>query len=223
MSAIARRASVAAGHIGDELASWKENAELLSIWQHNLAVGVVAGINTLLLIIAFSTNAMIQGTPTGGVNHGKSVDIGFWTVEIQGVDKMDLCSDFPSSSETVCSNVRAARGFCFMAIFFSVFSVLGAAFREITKREAMPWKSVLTLLTSGIFAACSYGVWMGGVNADLNDLVKKEFFLSSTRYWNTTGFSNAVLLWAWIHVLVFLCIKVILPGFDFHFESKIAA
>lgn len=59
--------------------------------------------------------------------------------------------------------------------------MLGAAFREITKREAMPWKSVLTLLTSGIFAACSYGVWMGGVNADLNDLVKSECALRSQR------------------------------------------
>lgn len=85
---------------------------------------------------------------------------------------MDLCDEFPSSSSTLCSNIRAARGFCFAALVLAVGSLAGVLIRHIDKRTTVPWKSVLALVASGFCGMCSYSIWQGGVTDDLSDLIK---------------------------------------------------
>eukprot|EP00041_Stephanoeca_diplocostata_P008954 m.134127 g.134127 ORF g.134127 m.134127 type:complete len:83 (+) comp17552_c0_seq4:351-599(+) len=67
---------------------------------------------------------------------------------------------------------------------------------------------------------CSYSIWQGGVQDDLEELIHATF-LNSTgeRFWATMGVSYCLLLWGWLWSLMFIITKVLLPGIAFSFEG----
>jgi len=209
----------------------------LTLLQHSKAIVIVSAITTAIYIVGLVTPEMIKGefsckrndegrTTSCDVaewtDEQRVVQIGLWNAHIYGQDYA-ICDEWPASDDGICSSIKAARAFVFLAIIMSIVTMIVSILRVTSsKHDQMPFKSVICLALSGFFGMIAYSIWQGSCHHQLIDMVKAKtvdmFPLSQNkgniRFWNTLGYSYCLILWAWIYSIGFIAVKVMLPGLE---------
>lgn len=218
----------------------KQQLEELAMYQHSKAMILCASAISIIYITGLTSADMIEGelqcisgtthcdlmTPRVWDDSQRQIKIGLWRATVMDAEHA-ICQDWPAADDPICSSIKAARAFIFLAIILSVASVVAALVR-IKESDTAP-KSVLFLLSSGISGMIGYSIWQANCQKQLADMVWHELvrtqdpawqYTENTRFWRTVGFSYSCILWAWIFSLVFLGAKVTLPGLS-NIDKKI--
>jgi hypothetical protein len=223
----------------------KRQRELKSVTlrQHSKAIVIVSAVTTIIYIVGLVTPEMIKGEFSCKRNDAgrttscdvaewtdeqRVVQIGLWNAHIHGKDYA-VCDEWPASDDGICSSIRAARAFVFLAIIMAILTTIVSVLRMTSsKHDSMPFKSVICLALSGFFGMIAYSIWQGSCHHQLVDMAKDATIAmfptslnkDNIRFWNTLGYSYCLILWAWVYSIGFIAVKVMLPGLE-NIEKKV--